>query len=127
MSLEPCRALAKPARKSLNEGMAELFDGEGLLEAKHFELMRPLLACWVRCEAVGDDVCEGKLFKKDTAGQLEWAVRQAMRWTRSDGSQTLCETASGRWCKSLFAAALAFDEDDEDQDIATMSLPEWGK
>ena len=125
--LEPCRDLVKPARKSLNEGITELLDGEGLLEAKHFELMRPLLACWVRCLAVGDEMCDGKLLKKDPAGQLEWAVREAMRWTRSDGSQVLCEAASGRWCKPLFEAALVFDEDDEDQDIATMTLPDWGK
>ncbi|MGD9127473.1 MAG: hypothetical protein PVH19_08855, partial [Planctomycetia bacterium] len=125
--LEPCRDLVKSARRSLNEGMAELFDGEGLIEAKYFEWMRPLLACWVRCQAVGDDLCDGKLLKKDPAGQLEWAVREAMRWTRSDGSQVLCDAASGRWCKPLFEAALAFDEDDEDQDIATMTLPDWGK
>lgn len=125
--LEPCRELVKPARKTLNEGMVELLDGEGLLEAKHFELMRPLLACWIRCEAIGQILCDGNLFKKDPAGQLEWAVRQMMRWTRSDGSQTLCDMASGRWCKPLFDAALAFDEDDEDQDIATMTLPDWGK
>lgn len=125
--LEPCRGLIRPARTSLNEGMAELLDGEGLIEAKRFELMRPLLACWIRCNAIGDDLCDGKLFKKDNAGQLEWAVRQMMRWTRSDGSQTLNDTTSGRWCKPFFTAALAFDEDDEDQDIATMTLPDWGK
>lgn len=125
--LEPCRDLLKPARKALNEGMVKLLDGEGLLEAKHFELMRPFLACWIRCEAIGEILCDGKLLKKDLAGQLEWAIRQAMRWTRSDGSQTLCDMASGRWCKPLFDAGLAFDEDDEDQDIATMTLPDWGK
>lgn len=125
--LEPCRELVKPARKAINEGMVELFDGEGLLEAKHFELMRSLLACWVRCEAIGQFLCDGKFLKKDPAGQLEWAIRQTMRWTRSDGSQTLCDAASGRWCKPLFDAALAFDEDDEDQDIAMMTLPGWGE
>ncbi len=117
-----CRKLAADGRRSLSAGMIELLDGEGLPSADHMPLLRPLLACWTRCQALGRRWKKG-CFTRSADAQFEWAVRQALRWTRADGSQVFSEPAADARSTDWLAAALAFDGDEDDQDVATLVLP----
>jgi len=51
--MKTTRSLVTPARRALSEGPDTLLDGEGLPHASRLHLMRPLLACWTRCVAMG--------------------------------------------------------------------------
>ncbi len=120
--ISPARKLARKARKALSAGPVELCDGEGIPEAKHLGLLRPLLACWTRCCAIGEAL--GKSCFDESAGnQYEWFVRAALRFARHDGTQVFSDGPSGAWCPALFKAALRFGGDDADRDIARLILP----
>jgi len=117
-----CRELACSARESLSAGMIELLDGEGLPRAENMPLLRPLVACWTRCQALGRHWREG-CFIRSAAGQFDWAVRQALRWTRADGTPVLGESSDAASFAEMLAAALVFDRDKDDQQIAAVVLP----
>ena len=57
--IAPCRKLGRQARRELSAGLVELLDGEGLPHAEHLLLLRPLLACWTRCRAIGNESAKG--------------------------------------------------------------------
>ena len=82
----PCRKAAKAARKILSSGMLELIDGEGLPNSQILDIFRPLMACWTRCRILGrhmEKVCASA----KASYQYEWAIRAALRLSRTDGSQ----------------------------------------
>ena len=120
--ITPCRKLAPLARRALSAGLVDLLDGRGLPHAGHLELLRPLLASWTRCRAMGRESSKS-CFSAAAKNQYEWLVRAAMRLSRGDGSQPLSDNSSGAWDKGLFAAALRLGGDEEDRDIAVLALP----
>jgi hypothetical protein len=130
-----CRKLARPARHALSAGLTELCDGEGLLHGRWLALLRPLLACWTRSRAIGNQLASG-CWNKAAQTQYEWLVRQALRLTRADGghvlsvngaptaeADVLAAGAAGAWCEDLFAAALDLGGNQDDLDIAAVALP----
>jgi len=121
-----CRKLAPRARRSLSAGLVELLDGQGLMHGRHLELLRPLLACWTRCRAMGDRLSKG-CWSEAAQTQYEWLVRHALRLTRCDGSAVFSEPPAGTWRPDLFAAALRLGGDADDADIATLALPGGSK
>jgi hypothetical protein len=120
--LTPCRKLVHDARVALSAGLSDVLDGEGLPYADHLGLLRPLLACWTRCQAIGRRWKKG-CFGGEVGEQFSWTVRQALRWTRPDGTQVLGAGSAAAWCEELFAAALRFDSDEDDHVIAAIVLP----
>lgn len=116
-----CRKLARRARRSLSAGMIDLLDGQGLPRAEHLPLLRPLLACWTRCRALAQGMKKDCLTRR-AGEQFDWAVRQALRWTRPDGSPVFGAADSGS-CDDLFTAALRFVDDKDDRRIAGEVLP----
>jgi len=46
--------LHSAASEALSDGLAELLNGDGMLRGTHLTILRPLLACWTRCRAVGE-------------------------------------------------------------------------
>ncbi|MBN1910476.1 MAG: hypothetical protein JW818_12100 [Pirellulales bacterium] len=120
--LTPCRDLVKQGRKAVALGLKELLDGNGLPQADIMELQRPLLACWTRCGLLGRHWKKG-CFQREAKEQYEWAIRQAVRWTRPDGAQALAPHGPEGACEALFRAALKLDNDEEDRDVATLALP----
>ncbi len=120
--LAACRKAASPARKALTAGLVELLDGEGLLSGPHIASLRPLLACWTRCRAMGEELERG-CWTSSAEAQYEWFVRAALRMTRQDGSQVLGDRSAGAWCKDLMDCALAFGGDAKDHRIAELVLP----
>ena len=120
--ITPCRKLAPVARRALSAGPVDLLDGQGLPHAGHLDLLRPLLASWTRCRAMGHDLSK-PCFSAAAENQYEWLVRAAMRLSRGDGSQPLSDESSGAWDKDLFAAALRLGGDEDDREIAVLALP----
>jgi hypothetical protein len=124
--ITPCRKLAPVARRALSAGLVDLLDGQGLPHAGHLELLRPLLASWTRCRAMGRELSKPCL-SAAAKNQYEWLVRAAMRLSRGDGSQPLSDNSSGAWDKDLFAAALRLGGDEDDRKIAVLALPSGKK
>jgi hypothetical protein len=124
--ITPCRKLAKEARRALSAGLVDLLDGQGLPHAKYLGLLRPLLACWTRCRAMGNEL-SGRSWSQAAQSQYEWLVRHALRLTRHDGSHVLSHGSAGAWCEELFEAALRFGGDPTDHKIAARVLPRPGR
>jgi len=120
--IAPCRKLESAARCSLSSGLVSLLDGEGLPHGKHLGLLRPLLACWTRCRALGGEL-EGGCWTKAAEDQYQWLVRQALRLARDDGSQVFSRGSAGAFHQELLAAALRLGGDADDRRIATLVLP----
>lgn len=120
--IAPCRKLRSAARRALSSGLIDLLDGEGVVRARDIGAMRPLLACWTRCCAIGSEI-KGGSWTPEASEQYEWFVRHALRLTRQDGSQVFSNGSAETGGKDLFRAALKFDGDDDDHRIATLALP----
>ena len=108
--LEDCLALAEVGRRTLCTGAGELLDGEGLLHAKHLHLLRPLLACWTRCKALGQELSCG-CWNEEAERQYHGLVQHALRLTRTQGQQVFAATKSPRWNVNLLKAALRLSDD----------------
>ncbi|MEA1950858.1 MAG: hypothetical protein U9N87_05705, partial [Planctomycetota bacterium] len=135
-----CRKLARQARAVLSVGLVDLLDGQGMPQAQELPMLRPLLASWTRCRAMGATMKKG-CFNSAAEDQYQWLIRQSLRMSRPDGSRVFsqsCDAARGdaakaetvdletRRCRDLFTAALLFGDDD-DRDIAAAALPKWFK
>ncbi|WP_146119359.1 hypothetical protein [Blastopirellula marina] len=120
--LAACRELGKPAVEVLDQGMQALTDGEGLPKVEHLLHLRALLACWTR-SLVMTQATSGLKLSKDAYIQYQWMVRQALRLTRADGTQTLETGISGAYNKHLFQTSLVLGDDQEDDLIGQFTLP----
>ena len=120
--ISACSRLAESAGRILSQGMVELLDGEGLLQARNLQLMRPLLACWTRASCI-DRTLTRHVLTDDANVQFEWLVRQTMRLMRYDGSQVFSTGAAGAWQAGLVKSALEVAGDADDRRIAAQALP----
>jgi len=120
--ITPCRRLKSTARRAISDGLIDLLDGGGMPHAKHLALMRPLLACWTRCQGLGQRL-KGGCLTTAAGQQYEWLVLQALRLTRQDGTPALSNGAAARWDNALFEAALRLDDDQLDRRVAAVVLP----
>jgi len=118
----PCRKLKRHGRRALSAGLVDLTDGQGLLHAKNLPLLRPLLACWTRCRAIGSSL-KGGAFSTAAQLQYEWLLRHALRLSRRDGSSVFCDGLRGASDAGLLQAALHFGGNYEDEEIAALALP----
>lgn len=120
--IQACADLAKSAAAVISDGIDNLLDGEGMPSATNLPAFRALIACWTRCLVLGKEI-KGAKFHKDAVAQYSWAVRQAIRLTRGDGSQVLSSGLASRYSKHLFQTALDLNGDEEDARIAEFALP----
>ena len=134
-----CRKLARQARAVLSVGLVDLLDGQGMPHAGELVSMRPLLASWTRCRAMGATMKKG-CFNTDAEAQYQWLIRQSLRLARADGSAVFsrlaadageeadrkAKKAAAQRCCDLFDAALRFGDKD-DRKIAAEILPKWDK
>ena len=121
-------SMQKQGRETLAESLLELLDGEGLPHACDLDRWRPLLASWTRCLVVAKSLYKHPVPRR-AQDQYEWSVRQGLRWTRSDGSQTLLEREGDQWPVELLQEALRLTADPADTAaaIAQRSLKKTGK
>lgn len=83
--IKACRRLLPNARRTLSAGLNELLDGKGLLHARHFHWLQPLLACWTRCRALGARLKRG-CWNRKAERQYRRLVRNVFRLSRRDGT-----------------------------------------
>jgi hypothetical protein len=120
--IERCQRLAKPACQNISNGLNELLDGAGFPKSQDLEILRPLMASWLRSGYIDREMGANRI-TGNPAMQFDWLVRQAIRMTRHDGSQMLSDGTTTQGTKRLFEAALQFTEDSEDRAIANRALP----
>jgi len=116
------QGLATSSREAMSHSLCELTDGEGLLQARHWPLTRPLLACWTRSRALANELHQ-PLLHTEAETQLIWFLRQSLLLTRPDGSQILDRGDCGKWNRTAFRAALEFMPDRLNTAIAAAILP----
>ena len=122
-----CRKLSAPARRALSAGLTSLLHGEGVLPAQYLDLLGPLLACWTRAAALGQQI-DGGCFTEAARQQYDRFVRNALRLRRADGMPAFSHASATRSMDELFAAALRLGGDDPNRRIAAaMQKPAPGK
>lgn len=130
--IKPLHKLRSAARESLSNGMEELLNGEGLLQGGHLPVMRPLLACWTRCRAMGQQLKKG-CWNQKAESQYLWLAGQAIRWSTADGRSLLAsvppqETKCGltwslaTWSPDFLQAVIDLGGDASDQAAACALL-----
>jgi hypothetical protein len=124
--LKSCHNLAPMARRNLSRALVGLLDGEGMPHARNLRVMRPLMACWTRCCAMGQRLPAGA-WDDDAEGQYRWLATQAMRMMRGDGTQVLARTERATWQNELITTAVKLGGDEADAEIATCVLPKLDK
>ncbi|MBW3596242.1 MAG: hypothetical protein KY475_03090 [Planctomycetes bacterium] len=124
--LEECRRLSDPAAAALSEGLIELLDGEGVLHARHWHRLRPLLALWTRCGLMAGEA-RRDCFTRDARQQYQWLVQHSALLSRPDGGQLLSPGDEGRWSEPLFETALRLADDKAAERLARVVLPLAGK
>jgi hypothetical protein len=120
--VDQCELLAETARRALSDGILELLDGEGLINSRFHDTMRPLFASWTRCGCLARSSRQ-PCFEKVAQDQYNWLVRESLRLARHDGSQVLTHDDSGRWSPTLFETALKLISRRVDTAIALEALP----
>jgi hypothetical protein len=117
--VKACESLTTRAMKFLSQSIIDMTDGEGMLHARDWGMLRPLLASLARCQLMTSSKC----FNKQSQNQYEWLITQALRLSRADGRQSLTVGSEGQWCKRLFAAVIQLGADEADLEVADRILP----
>ena len=91
--IKPLYALRRRGRDSLSAAMDEVLNGEGWPQGKHLPVMRPLVACWTRCRAMGRAWSKGPWNRK-TECQYQWTIRQALRSSTPTGQPMLASAGT---------------------------------
>lgn len=76
--------LERTGRAAICLGLNQILDRQGMLPAKHFHILRPLLACWTRCRGLAEVLRGGGLSPRSEQ-RYQRLVRNALRCTRPDG------------------------------------------
>lgn len=106
------------SREAFSRGILELLDGEGLIQAKHWNQFFPLLACWTRARGISQHVA-GSVWSDEAEEQYQWSIRQAFRVMRRDRSQILSHGRAGTYSPAMFRVAARFLKEKDDQKLAS--------
>ena len=123
--LVACRQLIPQARRTLSAGLAELVDRKGLPQARHFERLPALLACWTRCRALGSGLKHG-CWPDKTERRYRRVAANALRLARRDGSQVFSDPASTIKSDCRVAGKLA-PAVHSTRAAAAVLRPDWSK
>jgi hypothetical protein len=132
----PASRLEKSGRAAISLGLNRILDRQGMLAAKNFRIMRPLLACWTRCRALAAKLPGGGLAPRPEQLFLRF-VRNALRCNRPDGQPLFAKDELGAksevkgsktsakvsWGRDLFDAVLTSGVDETDRLLAALALP----
>lgn len=97
--------LREAAHEALSEGLVELTNGEGQLRGPYLGVLRPLLACWTRCRALGQSWKKG-CWNRKAEEQYTWAVTQSLCLSATGGRSLLGQPNDASWTPEFLAAVL---------------------
>jgi len=103
--IRPLYKLRENAREALAEGIVELTNGQGQVRGPYLSVLRPLLACWTRCRALGQQLKKGSWNRK-AQDQFEWTVTQSLCLSTANGSPLLGQPNDASWTPEFLASLL---------------------
>lgn len=109
--------LRNSAQGALSEGVAELLNGNGLVQAEYLGFQRPLLACWTRCHVLGEKLKKG-CWNRKTEEQYQWMVTHALGLSTAQGTPVLGSPDSEKWTAEFLAIVLEAGGDAADATVA---------
>jgi hypothetical protein len=109
--------LREDSRQAFSQGIVDLLDGEGLIQARYWNQFFSLLASWTRARAISQ-YAEELPWNGEAEEQFQWSIRQAFRLMRRDGSQVLSHGRAGMYSQGMFRLASKFLKDKDDQKLA---------
>ncbi|HIF34068.1 MAG: hypothetical protein ABGX22_16485 [Pirellulaceae bacterium] len=112
---------ADELRKRACYAITDLTDGEGLPRSTCIRDLRPLMASWIRLSLLAK-ITGKRLFEDDAQMQLEWLVRKSAILSRKGGGPLFCLPAADCRAAEFFAAALAWEKDEDDAKYAAALL-----
>jgi hypothetical protein len=118
--LDTCQRLAAIGRDTITEGLRELLDGEGLPHCRHLPRLRPLLACWTRCHALGQKLTQGWCGEQ-AARQYALFVQHALRMSRPGGQPVFSSANAARWDDHLLKSAIRLAGDRPTERLARLT------
>lgn len=111
--------LRNPAREALTEGLNELTNGNGLMQGEYLGFQRPLLACWTRCRAMGEQVKKGSWNRKSDQ-VFQWTVTHSLGLSSSQGVPLLGQPHDEPWTPDFLRTALKAGGDRADAAAAKL-------
>lgn len=103
--IRPLYKLRESASESLSEGLVELTNGQGQVRGPYLAVLRPLLACWTRCRALGQQLKKG-CWNRKAQDQYAWTVTQSLCLSAADGRPLLGQPNDASWTPEFLASAL---------------------
>jgi len=115
--MRPVSKLRTTAHEALSEGLAELTNGNGLVQGAYLGVQRPLLACWTRCQVQGSQLKKGCWSRK--ADEIfRWTVTHALGLSSPQGTPLLGMPHQEAWTPDFLRAVLQAGGDKADVSAA---------
>ena len=118
--MKPVGKLRAAAHEALTEGIAELTNGNGLVQGEYLGYFRPLLACWTRCRVLSGQL--KKNWHRKTEEQYQWLVTHALGLTSAKGTPLLGQPHQEAWTADFLRIVLAIGGDKADATAARLLL-----
>ena len=115
--IQPLNKLRMPAREALTEGLAELSNGNGLVQGDYLGVQRPLLACWTRCRVLGKQLKKGCWSRKANE-QFQWMVTHSLALSSPEGTPLLGLPHAEVWTPDFLRTILNVGGDKADASAA---------
>ena len=114
----PRDEICVPAVEAMEKSVQELLDEDGWPHADVLPIFSCLLASWYRCWEL---IKRLKLpFDSQARSQLEWALRQALRMRRFDGTLVGDDQHAEKWTEKDFRHALKLSQDADDKALVKL-------
>jgi len=118
--MRPVRKLLARAREALTEGLAELTNGNGLVQGKYLGYQRPMLACWTRCQLLGGQLKKDCWSRKSNK-IFQWMVTHSLALSSPLGTPLLGGPHDEAWSPEFLRCVLKMGGD-EAQAAAAKSI-----
>jgi len=115
--MRPVSKLRAAAHEALSEGLAELTNGNGLVQGTYLSHQRPLLACWTRCRTMGDQLKKG-CWNRKSDEHFQWAVTHSLALSSPQGTPLLGQPHAEAWTADFLRTALKVGGDRADASAA---------
>jgi len=111
--IRPVHKLRIAASEALSEGLAELLNGDGLVRGTHLAILRPLLACWTRCRAMGESH-KKNCWNRKAESQYPCLATHSLGLSAPDGTPLLGQPCDVAWTPDFLRTVLRLGGDAAD-------------